>query len=175
MNAGSAGASETVAPGTVAEKPAQPTFEILPLFPNAGRIWLLRPRDVGSWMVDAPARRDPHEVVESALRLHGLTSRVIHSTSWRLESERLVLTYLVMLSRPSSSVPGFEQVVVRRTDLARAGPYRAPRSIDIGQVVEHGLRHVSWLAADDTDLRDALAPAWLKALAVYRPEPSRML
>jgi hypothetical protein len=175
MNADSGGASETVDPGSVAEKPAWPTFELLPVFPYAGRIFLLRPRDVGSWVVEARARRDPHDVVVSALRLHGLSSRVIHSTSWRLESDRLVLTYLVALSGPPPSVSGFERVVVRRVELARAGPYHAPRSIDVGQVVEHGLRHLSWLAADDTDIRDALGPAWLQALTVYRPEPCRML
>jgi len=41
---------------------------------------------------------------------------------------------------------------------ACGGPHHAPRSIDIDQVVEHSLRHLSWLAADDTVIRDALGP-----------------
>jgi hypothetical protein len=40
-------------------------------------------------------------------------------------------------------------------------------------VLEHGLRHLAWLAKDDEVVAERLNPAWRDALAGYVPEPFR--
>ncbi len=42
----------------------------------------------------------------------------------------------------------------------------------ISQVVEHGLRHLAWLVAEDDAIHDALE-AWAGPLGEYRTEPFR--
>ena len=41
------------------------------------------------------------------------------------------------------------------------------------QVLEHGLRHLAWLAGEDPIVIGVLNEDWKKALAGYRPEPFR--
>jgi len=42
-------------------------------------------------------------------------------------------------------------------------------------VVEHGLRHMAWLAKDDPVVAAELPPDWHRVLAGYVPEPFRNL
>jgi len=151
-----------------------PAFEILAVRLEEGAIHLLRPSRTASWKVDSAAGRSAGELVGSALAAVGLRSAVVHSTSWRQESGRLVLTYLAVLAE-SASAPGFEDVAVARTDLARGGTHGAPAAIDVTQVVEHGLRHLSWLSRDDPVIGPALGREWLAKVAEYQPEPFRAL
>jgi hypothetical protein len=65
-------------------------------------------------------------------------------------------------------------VRVRRLDLARGEALGAPPAIAAEQVLEHALRHLSWLAQDDPAIRAAL-PDWLDRLKEYEPEPFRAL
>jgi len=44
--------------------------------------------------------------------------------------------------------------------------------VHLSQVVEHGLRHLAWLVAEDGAIHEALAP-WTVALGPYAPEPFR--
>jgi hypothetical protein len=60
-------------------------------------------------------------------------------------------------------------------DLARGGATVAPREIAFTQVLEHGLRHMAWLAMDDPVVAQELPEPWLRALAGYTPEPFRNL
>jgi hypothetical protein len=41
-------------------------------------------------------------------------------------------------------------------------------------VVEHALRHLAWLAAEDEAVRASLDASWVGRLAGYRPEPFRV-
>jgi hypothetical protein len=41
--------------------------------------------------------------------------------------------------------------------------------------VEHGLRHLAWLAGDDPAVAAELPPAWRAALEAYVPEPFRSM
>jgi hypothetical protein len=38
-------------------------------------------------------------------------------------------------------------------------------------VLEHGLRHLAWLARDDAAVQSLLSEVWKRALADYVPEP----
>lgn len=51
----------------------------------------------------------------------------------------------------------------------------ALESIAFGQVVEHALRHLSWLSRDDPVIKEQLSPAWLEVVAGCQPEPFRAL
>jgi len=63
---------------------------------------------------------------------------------------------------------------IGRADLARGDATAAPLSIGTVQVLEHALRHLSWLVRDDPAVRVALA-AWTPDLDAYVPEPFRNL
>jgi hypothetical protein len=89
-----------------------------------------------------------------------------------------VLTYLAVLpSKPGRDLEstGFEAVAVARTELARGTARAAPAEIGVAQVVEHGLRHLSWLSRDDPAVRRELSAGWLELVDRYQPEPFRAL
>jgi hypothetical protein len=68
-----------------------------------------------------------------------------------------------------------ESAPIGRTVLARSSATAAPATIDYRQVVEHGLRHMAWLAHDDRVVAEALPDDWRPVLATYVPEPFRHL
>ena len=61
---------------------------------------------------------------------------------------------------------------VSRADLARGDAMAPPPEIGVSQVLEHALRHLSWLVKDDDAVRAAL-PDWVAFLGTYEPEPFR--
>ena len=161
-------------PEAAGDDAGAPAFEILPVRLADGVLHLLRPARSASWMVDSTPGRPAGELVGAALAAVGLRAAVVHSTSWRQHAGRLVLTYLAVLSEPAST-DGFEDVLIGRTDLARGGTHGAPAAIGVEQVVEHGLRHLSWLSRDDPVIGPALTGEWLAKVAEYQPEPFRAL
>ena len=60
-----------------------------------------------------------------------------------------------------------ESAPIGRADLARSEATAAPRDIAYEQVVEHGLRHMAWLVADDPVVAGELSDEWRDALAGY--------
>src|SRR5262249_55130071 len=96
-------------------------------------------------------------------------AEIFHSTSWRYEGGRLVLTYLAVLPRAVRAT-GFEPVPVVRAELARGTAKGAPTKIGVGQVVEHGLRHLCWLSNDDPIIRGALRAQWVPLARAHQPE-----
>jgi CRP/FNR family transcriptional regulator len=151
-----------------------PAFEILPVRLDAGEVRLLRPTGSASWMVDSTPGRSAGELVGASLAAVGLGAAVVHSTSWRQHGGRLILTYLAVLTEPAAA-EGFEDAAIGRTELARGGTHGAPAAIDVGQVVEHGLRHLSWLSKDDPIIGPALTREWVAKVLEYEPEPFRAL
>ena len=99
----------------------------------------------------------------------------MHSTSWRHDRGRLVLTYLAALEDPGDPPEGFEAAPVRRADLARGSATGPPPAIGVEAVVEHALRHLAWLLGDDPAIRRTLGPEWSRLLATYQPEPFRAI
>jgi hypothetical protein len=47
----------------------------------------------------------------------------------------------------------------------------APTKIATSQVIEHGLRHLAWLAKEDPVVGSVLSEEWKQVLAGYVPEP----
>jgi hypothetical protein len=146
-------------------------LEILPVTLDAGSIRSLHPADAPSWQVDCPAGADPGPEVVAALRDRGLAPVVVHSTSWRHDDGRLLLTYLVVLAEGGAADAGLEARPLRPAVLARGGAITAPPRPGVDQVLHHALRHLAWLQREDAVVAAALDPAWEAALAHHRPGP----
>jgi len=71
--------------------------------------------------------------------------------------------------------PELAGIPIGRAELARGGATKAAVAIAHQQVLEHGLRHLAWLARDDEVVRSVLSEEWRSALAGYVPEPFRHL
>jgi hypothetical protein len=150
-------------------------IEILPVFLKDGEIWWLRPSAGSSLQVDGDGSAHPGEAVVTTLAGFGIRPVAVHSTSWRFERGRLVVTYLAVLGVSDPSVEGFVAAEVRRRELARGSAFEPPPAIEIDHVIEHALRHLAWLGKDDPAIRGLLHGGWFRALEVYEPEPFRSL
>lgn len=148
-------------------------LELFPVLLRGAELRWLRPAGT-----DRPLRiagspdRHPSAVVEEALRSRGLSPVAVHSTSWRSDGERVVLTYLAVVHDGGEA---WQEEGVAHADLARGSARGAPSRIDRAQVLEHALRHLSWLSKDDPVIQDLLRPDWTRALSAYTPEPFRSL
>jgi hypothetical protein len=115
---------------------------------------------------------DPTESIVDTVAELGLAPTMVHSTSWRIVRRQVVLTFLVVVDEPADLPASCEVEQVSRAELARGRATGAPEAIHLSQVVEHGLRHLAWLVAEDGAIHHSLA-SWSQALATYRPEPFR--
>jgi hypothetical protein len=124
------------------------------------------------WLIEAG--RDDHPL-DTARRIAtaALTDLVLlHSTSWRFERNAVILTFLAVVG----AVPdGMGRKAIMRADLARGSATSAPPTIGFESVLEHGLRHLAWLAREDVIVGDALDAKWHGYLADLLPEPFQQL
>ena len=132
----------------------------------------LRPIHASTLRVGWPPGQQPGDIVAHAARRYGLRPLLVHSTSWRLEDARVVLTYIVVVERPHDLNENLADEPVARADLARGDAMGPPPEIGVSQVLEHAFRHLSWLVKDDDAVRTAL-PDWMAFLGEYEPEPFR--
>jgi len=116
--------------------------------------------------------RQPGAIVLEAVERYGLDPLMVHSTSWRHEDGRLVLTYLAAVAPPSEPSGYLVDEPVVRAELARGDAFGPPPDIGVAQVLEHAFRHLAWLVRDDASVGEALA-AWKAFLERYEPEPFR--
>ena len=121
----------------------------------------------------AGADDHPVEVVDRVVRDVIGPPMLVHSTSWRRDRDAVILSFVVVIEE--ARMVGMESAPIGRSELARSEATAAPREIRHDQVVEHGLRHLAWLASDDPVVRAELPDAWRAALAGYVPEPFRAL
>jgi hypothetical protein len=152
------------------------SLEVLILTLEDGAPVWLKPEHADSLRVGLPATASPGDVVLETLGWYELRPRVVHSTSWRHEEGRVVLSYIAVVEAPPSSLPPgtLVRTPVARTDLARGDATAPPPEIGVLQVIEHALRHLSWLVRDDAAIGEAL-PDWVGVLAAYQPEPFQAL
>jgi hypothetical protein len=98
---------------------------------------------------------------------------LVHSTSWRRDRDAVILSFVVAI--PAELVGTMASLPIARAELARSEATTAPRAIATAAVIEHGLRHLAWLAQDDPVVAAELPPGWSTILADYVPEPFRAL
>jgi len=151
------------------------TLEVIPVCLRDGRLLWMKPLHADSLRVGLPSTSRPADVVLDVLKWYPLTPIVVHSTSWRHEEGRVILTYVAAVEPPADVArDSLVALPVIRAELARGGATSAPRSIGVEAVIEHALRHLAWLVRDDPAVMEELA-SWKKALAGFEPEPFRAL
>ena len=140
---------------------------------NAERLELTGPDGAAPWILQLADGEHPVEAVERIV--NGLVGPplLVQSTSWRRDGTAVILSFVVVIG--PEQVSGMASAPIRRAELARSDATRAPASIGHEQVLEHGLRHLAWLAQDDKVVTERLAGGWGNALAAYVPEPFRSL
>lgn len=115
---------------------------------------------------------DRGAIVLDAAARYALTPLLVHSTSWRHQEGRLILTYVAAVDAPAELSAYLTDDPVTRADLARGDALAPPADIDVEQVLEHAFRHLSWLVKDDVVVGEMLGE-WTAFLDPYEPEPFR--
>jgi hypothetical protein len=162
-----------VTPGTpwAVEGPVQAEVFVLRL--RAGQPELAGPCGPDPWFIEVAEEDDPMEVVTRFSRNLMGPPLLVHSTSWRRARGAVVLSFVVV--NGEGQAPELVGLPIGRAELARTGATSAPTAIASGQVLEHGLRHLAWLAKEDPTVRSTLNDDWHRVLAGYVPEPFRHL
>lgn len=146
-------------------------MEVFVLRMKAGRPELAGPCGPDPWYIEVAAEDDPVEVVSRLSRNLMGEPILVHSTSWRRARGAVVLSFVVVNS--DDQAPHLAGVPISRVELARSGTTSAATTIAAAQVLEHGLRHLAWLAREDEVAIAVLNEDWKQVLADYRPEPFR--
>ncbi len=145
--------------------------EVFVVWLNGDRLELSGPCGAEPWYIEVNRGDDPVQVVARlAAQVLG-TPRLVHSTSWRRARDAVILSFAVVVDH----VHGMASVPIQRADLARSAATAAPSEIAYAQVLEHGLRHLAWLARDDPVVSGELSETWHAVLRGYVPEPFRGL
>jgi hypothetical protein len=147
--------------------------EVFVVWLNDDHLELTGPCGAAPWLIELGTTDHPVETVDRIVRDVLGPPRLIHSTSWRRDREAVILSFVVVID--PAQVGGMESAPIGRTDLARSTATAAPRAIASDQVIEHGLRHMAWLAHDDPAVAAELSETWRTLLAGYVPEPFRAL
>jgi hypothetical protein len=147
--------------------------EVFVVWLDGEQLALTGPCGAAPWLIELGATDHPVEVVDRIVRDVIGEPLLVHSTSWRRDRDAVILSFVVAID---ASLVGVMPVApIGRAELARSEATAAPRAISAEAVVEHGLRHLAWLAVDDPVVAQTLSPGWRAALAAYVPEPFRSL
>ena len=147
--------------------------EVFVIWLDGDRIQLTGPDGPQAWHLQLGPTEHPVEVVERIVRDVVGPPMLVHSTSWRRDRDAVILSFVVVI--PPELVGSMASVPIGRAELARSETTAAPRDIRVDAVVEHGIRHLAWLAEDDPVVASTLTAAWRPILAAYVPEPFRAL
>jgi hypothetical protein len=147
--------------------------EVFVVWLDGDRLQLTGPDGPQPWILQLGPTEHPVEVVDRIVRDVVGPPTLVHSTSWRRDRDAVILSFVVVIER--ELVHGMASVPIDRAELARSEATAAPRDIATSAVVEHGLRHLAWLAKDDPVVAAELPEAWRPLLADYIPEPFRNL
>ena len=147
--------------------------EIFVLCLGDGGVRLTGPCGPEAWYVELGEDDDPVDTVTRLVRGNVGEPVVVHSTSWRRSRDAVILSFVVVIDEKLAAT--MDSAPIARAELARSSTTEAPASIATAQVVEHGLRHLAWLAADDAVVARELSEDWKRALGSYEPQPFRNL
>lgn len=154
-------------------------------------VWPVAADEVGLWLLSGDdawrsgpvmADDEPHSEVEYALSEHDAVDHValLHSTSWRVDGPRVVLTYMAVIDAAGLVRDAWPTALPISLDLANAvgkplsySPTEppTPRYVD---VLFHGLRHLRFLLDTDTANSAALDDSWRRHLAALNPALATM-
>ncbi len=148
------------------------SLEILCVYLADDGAHLLRPMHAEALRIGWPPDRKPGDLVVEAVERYDLIPLLAHSTSWRHDGGRLILTYVAAVERPEKLSAYLVDEGVDRADLARGDAFGPPPEIDVGQVLEHAFRHLAWLVKDDDVVGERLRD-WTGFFDRYEPEPFR--
>jgi hypothetical protein len=151
------------------EGPVQ--VEVFVLRMKDGSPELAGPCGPDPWYIEVATEDDPVEVVSRLSRNLMGEPILVHSTSWRRARGAVVLSFVVVNS--PDQAPHLAGIPISRVELARSEATTAAKTIAAAQVLEHGLRHLAWLAREDPVVIAVLNDDWKRVLAYYRPEPFR--
>ena len=143
--------------------------EVFVVWLNRDRLELTGPCGAAPWLIEIGETDHPVEVVDRIVREVVGPPRLLHSTSWRRDRNAVILSFVVVID--PESVGSMESAPIGRAELARSEATTAPREIGFQQVLEHGLRHLAWLAREDEVVRRELSASWHELLSGYVPEP----
>ena len=147
--------------------------EVFVVWLNGDHLELTGPCGAAPWMLELGESEHPVEVVDRIVRDVVGPPRLVHSTSWRRDRGAVILSFVVVIDE--TLVDGMETATIGRSELARSEATAAPKTVAHEQVVEHGLRHMAWLAVDDPVVAEELPTGWREVLSGYVPEPFRAL
>jgi hypothetical protein len=88
----------------------------------------------------------------------------VHSTSWRVDGQAVVLTFLAF-GADGARTAGWE----RLEPVDPAVPRRSDATVTLPRVLHHGVRHLAFLAGRDPALRSAVVAAGLERVLVADP------
>jgi hypothetical protein len=147
--------------------------EVFVLWLNGDHVEISGPCGTDPWYIESGEGEDPMEVVNRLASKALGPPLLVHSTSWRRDRGAVILSFVVVVD--ATQVEGLVTSPVLRAELARGTATAAAVGIAHAQVLEHALRHLSWLAVDDVHVRDTLSQSWRHVLSGYVPEPFRHL
>jgi hypothetical protein len=147
--------------------------EVFVVWLNGDRLELTGPCGAAPWIIELETAEHPMETVARIVRDAIGQATVVHSTSWRRDREAVILSFVAVIGPEARG--SMESAPVGRSELARSQATAAPEQIAYQQVLEHGLRHLAWLAREDVVVAAELTPGWHAALSGYVPEPFRSL
>jgi len=147
--------------------------EVFVVWLSGDHLELTGPCGPAPWLLELGEADHPVEVVTRFVNDVVGAPLLVHSTSWRRERGAVILSFVVVID--AALVGSMDSLPIERSELARGEATAAPRDIATTQVVEHGLRHMAWLAQDDPVVAAGLPDGWRVQLARYTPEPFRNL
>jgi hypothetical protein len=147
--------------------------EVFVIWLAGDHLELTGPCGAAPWLIELRTTDHPVEVVTRIVRDVIGEPMLVHSTSWRRDRDAVILSFVVVID--GALVGSMASLPIERNELARGDATAAPREIATTQVVEHGLRHMAWLAHDDPAVAAELPIGWRTVLADYVPEPFRAL
>lgn len=154
----------------------QVIVEVWPVAADEAGVWLAS--GAQAWRSDLPIQSDadPHGEVELMLATHGAAfdTLLLHSTSWRTDVPRLVLTYVAVLNAGSAvraRWPEALPVSLAFADTVHPAPHAPTESPVVAEdaVLMHGLRHLAFLLETDATSAGTLDANWRRHLAELRP------
>lgn len=134
----------------------QPYLEIFFTHLAADQVWFVHEQHPLTAEAGPPDQQVSARLAHTFPAVGGVP--VIHSTSWRYEAGRLILTYLVYTGALTPATPAARSVPLGDLALARSGDPTVPHPPQITphHVLAHGLRHLRFLAQTDRAVRAAL-------------------